>query len=219
MVKISDCLPGLSLQLDIERNVLVKGICFRRIVAHGISRRHIHELFGFIDISGFLTEAIEAILCLDLACMEAAAVRILAIRKIRNIRMQLCSLCIIYTDSERILLNFHAKLAALNNRLILCIGKLRLRRLYSGALLLQKVIRPGLPRRHNKAVGGLIPISVKTGTDTKNIIRQEPQTKLHCIRCDGIIVFSGGHCARLVAYLHIPSPLCCTFAVPNCNRC
>ena len=88
--------------------------------------------------------------------------------------MELRSLCIIYADAEGILLNLYAKPAALNNRLILCIRKLSLCRFYSAAFCSQKMIRSGFPRRHNKAVRSLIPISVKARTNTKNIVCQKP---------------------------------------------
>ena len=171
VVEISNRLLLCPLQLDIKRDMLIKRVCFCRIVAHGITGCHVHKLFRLIDFSGFLSETIEAVLRFYLTGVKSSFIGILPIGKIRNIRMNLRSLGIINADTEGILFHLNAELFSLDHRFVCAVRQLRLCGFHSPAIILHQLVRPGIPGCHYQTVGCLIPVSVKPRANSKDFIR------------------------------------------------
>mgnify|MGYP000470693056 CR=1 FL=1 len=105
VVEVADSLLGATVQADIERNVLVEGIRLLGVVAHGVAGSHIHVFLGLVDLAGFLAEAVEAVVGLDLAGVDAAVVAVLAVGQVGNIGVQQAAVLIIDHDAERCLLD------------------------------------------------------------------------------------------------------------------
>ena len=202
VVEISYSFFRAALQLDIERNMLVQGICLLRIVSHRISGSHVHIFFCFIDLAAFFTKSVKIIVILDLAGMNAAPVGILAVRKLRNICMKHGSFCIIDTDAEWIFFHFKAELLSGNHCPGLTIHQCRFRHGNPLPVILHQFICAGFPRGCYQTVGRFIPVSVKARPDTDDIIRKEPYTNLHCVCSNRIIMILCCDSTCFVTYFH-----------------
>ena len=206
VVKVTNCLFGTAVQLDVERNVFVQGIGLLGIVAHGIAGGHVHVLFSLVDLAGFFAKAIEAVVGFDLGSVHAAVVGILTISKVGNICMQQAAIFIVYHDTEGCLFHNHLQAAALDHGLLVAIGQFGSGGLHALAAVLHQLVRAGVPGGHGQTVGRFIPIPIKTGADTQNIVRQKPDADLHRIGGNREAVFQLFDRTCRVANFHVQAP-------------
>lgn len=206
MVEVADSLLGAAVQADIERNVLVEGIRLLGVVAHGVAGSHIHVFLGLVDLAGFLAEAVEAVVGLDLAGVDAAAVAVLAVGQVGNISVQQAAVLIIDHDAERCLLDDDLETRPLDNGLPVAVGQGCGGGLDALAAVLHQLVGAGLPCGHGQAVGGFIPVAVKARADAQYIVGQEPDAQLYSVGGYGIIASAVLDSAAGVAHFHRFSP-------------
>ena len=206
VVEVADRLFCAAVQPDIKRNVLVERVGLLGVVAHRIAGGHIHVFLGLVDLAGLLTEAVEAVIGLDLAGMDAAAVAVLAVGKVRNVGVQQAAVLVVDHDAEGCLLDHDLQAPALNHSLFFAIGQNGGGRLYALAAALHQGIGAGLPCGHRQAVGGLVPVAVKAGADAQDVIGQKPDAQLHSVGSNGIVAAAVFDSATGVAHFHRFSP-------------
>ena len=206
VVEVTDRLFCAAVQPDIKRNVLVERVGLLGVVAHRIAGGHIHVFLGLVDLAGLLTEAVEAVIGLDLAGMDAAAVAVLAVGKVRNVGVQQAAVLVVDHDAEGFLLDHDLQALALDHSLLFAIGQNGGSRLYALATALHQGISAGLPCGHRQAVGGLVPVAVKAGADAQDVIGQKPDAQLHSVGCNGIVTAAVLDSTAGVAHFHRFSP-------------
>ena len=185
--------------------MFVKRVCFLGIIADGIPRSHPQVFLRFVKRSGFFTETVEMIRFFYSDGVDTPAVAVFAEGKLRNVFMDQYSVLIVNGQEERILVDDDTKMIPLNHGFRITVVQLSWRCFHMPAFLSEKGIRTGVPRRHYKAVGAFIPISVKTGAYTENIIRQKPDPYFGSVRQNGITVFLPGNLFDCIADFHISS--------------
>lgn len=206
VVEVADSLLRAAVQADIERNVLVEGIRLLGVVAHGVAGSHIHVFLGLIDLAGFLAETVEAVICLDLAGVDAAVVAVLAVGQVGNIGVQQAAVLIIDHDAERCFLDDDLETRPLDNGLPVAVGQGCGGGLDALAAVLHQLVGAGLPCGHGQAVGGFIPVAVKARADAQYIVGQEPDAQLYSVGGYGIIASAVLDSAAGVAHFHRFSP-------------
>ena len=206
VVEVADSLLRAAVQADIERNVLVEGIRLLGVVAHGVAGSHIHVFLGLVDLAGFLAEAVEAVVGLDLAGVDAAVVAVLAVGQVGNIGVQQAAVLIIDHDAERCLLDDDLETRPLDNGLPVAVGQGCGGGLDALAAVLHQLVGAGLPCGHSQAVGGFIPVAVKARADAQYIVGQEPDAQLYSVGGYGIIASAVLDSAAGVAHFHRFSP-------------
>ena len=211
VVKVADCLLGAAVQADVKRDVLVQRVGFLGVVAHGVAGRHIHILFCLVDLAGFLAEAVEAVIGFNLAGVDAAVVAVLAVRQIGNVRVQQAAVLVVNQNAERCLFNHDLQAAALNYCLLVAVGQNGIGGLYALAAVLHQGIGAGFPCGHRQAVGGFVPVAVKSGANAQDIVGQKPDAQLCRIGGNGVVAAAVPDGAAGVAHFHSFSPFC--FAV------
>ena len=206
VVEVTDRLFCAAVQPDIKRNVLVERVGLLGVVAHRIAGGHIHVFLSLVDLAGLLTEAVEAVIGLDLAGMDAAAVAVLAVGKVRNVGVQQAAVLVVDHDAEGRFLDDDLQALALDHSLLFAIGQNGGSRLYALAAALHQGIGAGLPCGHRQAVGGLVPVAVKAGADAQDVIGQKPDAQLHSVGCNGIVTAAVLDSTAGVAHFHRFSP-------------
>ena len=202
VVEVADSLLRAAVQADIERNVLVEGIRLLGVVAHGVAGSHIHVFLGLVDLAGFLAEAVEAVVCLDLAGVDA----VLAVGQVGNVGVQQAAVLIIDHDAERCFLDDDLETRTLDNGLPVAVGQGCGGGLDALAAVLHQLVGAGLPCGHGQAVGGFIPVAVKARADAQYIVGQEPDAQLYSVGGYGIIASAVLDSAAGVAHFHRFSP-------------
>ena len=218
VVEVAHSLLGAAVQADIKRNVLVQRVGLLGVVAHGIAGRHIHVLLGLVDFAGLLAEAVEAVVRLNLAGVDATVIAVLTVGQVGNVRVQQAAVLVIDHDAEGFLLNDHLQAAALNDGFLLAIGQGGGSALDALAAVLHQVIGAGFPCGHRQAVAGLVPIAVKTGADAQDVIRQEPDAQLDSVGGNRVIAAAVLDCTAGVAHFHSFSPFSLWLCVAGKNR-
>ena len=202
VVEVTHSLTGISIQLDVEGNMLVQGVRFPGVIAHGIAGCHVQILLRLVDFAGLFAEAIEAILFFDLARVDAAVVAVLPVGKIRDIRMDQRAVPIIDQNPERAFLHHNLQPAAPDHSPGFLIGQLGRCGGDSFAAVLHQLIRPGLPGSHHQTVGCLVPVPVKTCPDAQNVIGQKPDADLHRVGRNGKAASKAAYLPCCAAYFH-----------------
>ena len=123
VVEIAHSLLGAAVQADVERNMLVEGVGLLGVVAHGVAGGHVHVFLGLVDLAGFLAEAVEAVVGLDLAGVDAAVVAVLAVGQVGNIGVQQAAVLIIDHDAERCFLDDDLETRPLDDGLPVAVGQ------------------------------------------------------------------------------------------------
>ena len=206
VVEIADRLPGAAVQADVERNVLVERVGLLGVVAHGVAGGHVHVFLGLVDLAGFLAKAVEAVVSLDLAGMDAAVVAVLAVGQVGNIGVQQAPVLIIDHDAERRFLDDDFQSLALDDGLLAAVSQRSLGGLDALAAVLHQFVGAGVPRRHGQAVRGFVPIAVKARADAQDVVGQEPDAQFHGVSSHSIVAAVVGDCAAGVAHFHRFSP-------------
>ena len=206
VIEIPYCPMGAAGKLDIEGDMLIQGIRFHGIVAHGISGSHVQELLRLVDVAAFFPEAVEMVIRLNAAGMQAAAVTVLPVGEIGNILVEQIPLPVIDRQEKRLLMHDHLQLPALDYGLCVALCKLGGGALHAAALTRHEGIRPGSPGRHHQAVAGLVKIPVETGPDAQNVVCQKIQAQRNSIGFDFIKILTITYFSGFGTYPHVGSP-------------
>ena len=145
VIKISDSLFCLLVQLNIKRNMFIQRIGFFRIISHGVFRAHIHKFLRLIELPALFAETVKTIVRRDLTRMDPTMVAVLHISQIHNVCMNLCALGIINTNTERFFLHFHTQKFTLDHCFFRPVSQFCFCRPDTFPIIFHKIIHPVFP--------------------------------------------------------------------------
>ena len=173
MVEHADSLFGVTVQTDVEGDVLVEGIHLLGIVAHRVGSTLTLERLVLVQLAGLLAKAVEAVVLFHQAVSHNAVVGVLDKRVAGQGAVQLRAVSGQQLEIDGVLLDHQSHLAGGKSDGLVVLGDLSRKRLHAGALALEQVVHTVFPGGGHQDVGFLGQLVVKAGADTDDLVGHE----------------------------------------------
>ena len=181
VVEHADSLFGVTVQTDVEGDVLVESIHLLGIVAHRVGSTLTLERLVLVQLAGLLAKAVEAVVLFHPAVSHNAVVGVLDEGVAGQGAVQLRAVSGQQLEIDGVLLDHQSHLAGGKSDGLVVLGDLSRKRLHAGALALEQVVHTVFPGGGHQDVGFLGQLVVKAGADTDDLVGHEADLDIRVV--------------------------------------
>ena len=150
--------------------MLVQGVHFLRVVAHGVGGPLAEELLVLVQRPRLLAEAVEAVLLLHPAVVGHPVVGVQHEGIARQVLVEQGVFLVVEPEGDGVLVHLQAEPAGVEHQGFLPLGDAGLNGLEAGALLLKQGVQPVGPGGGGQHVGLLRQLLVEGGADADDLV-------------------------------------------------
>ena len=202
VVEHADSLVGVTVQTDVEGDVLVEGIHLLGVVAHGVGGALPLEGLVLIQQAGLFAKAVEAVVLLHPAVSHHAVVGVLDEGVAGQGAVQLGAIGSQQLEVDGVLVHHQRHLAGGKGEGAVVLGELGGKGLHTGALTLEQRVHPILPCGGHQNVGFLCQLMVKACADADDLIGHKADLDISVISMQQESAVLALHAGKTGADLH-----------------
>ena len=202
VVEHAHSLVGVTIQTDVEGDVLIEGIHLLGIVAHGVGGALPLEGLVLIQQAGLFAKAVEAVVLLHPAISHHAVVGVLDEGVAGQGAVQLGAIGSQQLEVDGVLVHHQRHLAGSKGEGAVVLGELCGERLHTGALTLEQLVHPILPCGGHQNIGLLCQLVVKACADADDLIGHKADLDISVISMQQESAVLALHAGKTGADLH-----------------